>query len=109
MATLEASGTQAATVGTEHTLSTLTVVKTLWPQVDISALAAGEYVEIKVKTITLAAGTSRVYRSAIYSWLDALVTPSIDAPPIVSNIEYVVTLKQINGTGRSFPWKILSP
>ena len=87
---LEASGTQTAVIGTEHVLTTLTVVKTLWPNADISALVAGEYVEVKVKTITLAAGASRIIYSRIFSWLDALVTPSVEFPPILSNIEYMV-------------------
>lgn len=109
MPTLEASGTQAATVTTEHTLSTLTVSKSLWPEIDINALVAGEYVEIKVKTKTLSGGTTRIIQSAIFSWLDAGVGSGVSMEPIISDQEYVLTLKQITGTSRSFPWKILSP
>jgi len=31
------------------------------------------------------------------------------AAPFLSDQEYVVTLEQNNGTGRAFPWKVLSP
>lgn len=106
MPTLEASGTQSATVTTEHTLTTLTVSKTLYPVVDIDALVAGEYVEIKVKTKPLTGGTTRIIHSAIFSWLD---NPCVDLPPVISDQEYVLTLKQLNGTTRDFPWKVLSP
>lgn len=109
MPTLEASGTQAATVGTEHTLATLAVNKSLWPEIDINALVAGEYVEIKVKTKTLSGGVTRTIQSAIFSWLDAGVGSGVSMEPIISDLEYVLSLKQIGGSSRSFPWKILSP
>ncbi|MDO8706431.1 MAG: hypothetical protein Q7J84_15940 [Sulfuricaulis sp.] len=109
MTTLEASGTQAATVGTEHTLTTLAVSKTLWPEIDISALAAGEFVEVRIKTKTLSGGTTRTQQVCVFSWLDAGVTPGVDGEPIISDQEYILTLKQVGGTGRSFPWKVLSP
>jgi hypothetical protein len=109
MPTLEASGTQSATVTTEHTLSTLTVNKTLYPVIDIDALVAGEYVEIKVKTKALSGGTSRTVKSGVFSWMDGDINPCVDLPPVVSDQEYILTLKQLTGTSRSFPWKIMSP
>lgn len=109
MPTLEASGTQAATVTTEHVLSTLTVSKSLQCQVDISPLVAGEYVELKVKSKILSGGTTRTVLSGIFSWRDAAIDPIVILEPMISDQELVFTLKQMNGTTRSFPWKILSP
>lgn len=109
MATQEASGTQAATVGTEHTLATLTGGKTYALKVDIAALAAGEYVELRVKHKVLSGGTSRTVFSGIYSWADALENGIALSPPSMAPVEYVATLKQINGTGRSFPWAVEAP
>lgn len=109
MATQEASGTQAATVTTEHTLATIATAKPFQLVVDISALAAGEYVEIKVKRKTLNGGTTRSAYSRILSWLDAGVDPMVVTPPILSTQEYVATLKQLNGTSRSFPWAVETP
>lgn len=108
-ATQESSGTQTATVTTEHTLATITTAKPFQLIVDISALAAGEYVEIKIKRKVLSGGTTRVGFPGIYSWLDALVTPVIVSDPILSTQEYVATLKQLNGTSRAFPWAIETP
>ena len=108
-ATQEASGTQAATISTEHTLATITTAKAFQLIVDISALVAGEYVEIKVKRKTLAGGTSRIAFSGIYSWLDAAINPMVICDPVISTQEYVATVKQLNGTGRSFPWAVETP
>lgn len=110
MATQEASGTQTATVSTEHTLATITTAKVFQAKVDISALAAGEYVELRIKQKVLSGGTSRVDGGArIYSWLDAAVSPIAVLEPKIAGIEYVLTLKQQNGTGRGFPWAVETP
>lgn len=109
MATLEASGTQAATVGTEHTLATLAVSKALQAVVDISALAAGEHVQILAKTKTLAGGVTRSALGGVFSWREALIEPIVLIEPSLSDQEYVLTLKQLDGAGKSFPWKVLSP
>lgn len=109
MATLEASGTQAATVGTEHTLTTLAVSKALQAVIDISALAAGEHVRIKAKTKTLAGGVTNTALGGVYSWREALINPIVIIEPFLSDQEYVVTLTQLDGAGKSFPWKVLSP
>lgn len=108
-ATQEVSGTQTATISTEHTLATITTAKAFQLVVDINALVAGEYVEIKVKRKTLAGGVSRIAFSGIYSWLDASINPMIVTDPILSTQEYIATLKQLNGTGRAFPWAVETP
>lgn len=108
-ATQESSGTQTATVTTEHTLATITTAKPFQLIVDINALVAGEYVEIKIKRKALSGGTTRVAFAGVYSWLDAGVNPIIVSDPILSTQEYVATLKQLNGTGRAFPWAIETP
>jgi hypothetical protein len=107
--TNEASGTQAATVGTEHTLATIATAKVFQLYVDISALAAGEHVELKVKSKVLSGGTTRALSSAIYSWRDAAIDPIAVSIPIMSDQECVCTLKQLDGTGRSFPWAVKTP
>lgn len=108
-ATQESSGTQTATISTEHTLATITTAKPFQLKVDINALAAGEYVEIKVKTKGLSGGTTRTQQAGIFSWLDAAVNPIVMFDPILSTQEYVATLKQLNGTGRAFPWAVETP
>lgn len=108
--TQESSGSQTATVTTEHTLATITTQKTFVAYIDCNALAAGEYVEFKVKRDVRSADTTRVMHSRCVSWLEALVTPIIKLPvDSGGGGEYVVTLKQLNGTGRAFPWAIDTP
>ena len=104
-----ASGTQSATVSTEHTLATVSTGGVFALHVDIGALAAGEYVEIKVKQKVLSGGTLRTVMSGIYSWLDAAIDPVVVSAPIMSDQDCVATLKQLTGTGRSFPWAVKTP
>jgi len=109
MAILESSGTQTATLTTEHTLATLTGSKMYQAFVDCAALVSDEIVTIRVKMKCLTGGTSRTVQQITYNAQDAVVNPLIAMAPFLSDIEYVVTLEQNNGTGRAFPWKVLSP
>lgn len=108
--TQESSGSQTATVSTEHTLATITTQKTFVLSVDCANLVAGEYVEIKVKRDARSADTTRALHSRIVSWLEASITPIIQMPPVpAGGGEFVCTLKQLNGTSRAFPWAIDTP
>jgi hypothetical protein len=108
--TQEASGSQTATIGTEHTLATITTNKSFVAYVDCNALAAGEYVELKIKRDARAADATRTMHTRIVSWLEASITPIIKLPVDSAGAgEYVGTLKQLNGTGRAFPWAIETP
>lgn len=105
--TLEASGTQAATISTEHTLSTLTGQKVYTLFVDCAAMLDGDETELRVYYTTLSAGTERL----MYPPLVVRNAPSSmvkQSLPIPSDISCKFTLKQTAGTGRSYPWKVLS-
>lgn len=103
--TLDSSGTQTATISTEHALATSTTNGTFVAEFDLSALAAGEVVELRVKGITLAAGTAGLMWK--HTGAAPLVEVRVSAPPVASDISINLTLKQLNGTGRAFPWKLL--
>lgn len=108
MPTLEGSGTQSASVGTEHTLASITSSKTLVLVVDLINMAASDIVELRVKTKVLSGGT---LRTAYYQrYVDAQAADDVIALsiPIPSDIQADFTLKQTVGTGRNFPWKVLS-
>lgn len=108
--TQESSGSQTATISTEHTLATITTQKTFVLSVDCANLAAGEYVELKVKRDVRSADSTRTLYSRIVSSFEAQVNPIISMPPVpAGGGEYVVTLKQLNGTGRAFPWAVDTP
>lgn len=104
--TLANSGTQSATVNTEFTLATSTTNGTFVFEVDATAMAAGDVTELRVKGITLTAGATGLM------WKQTLQGPQtcvrVASPPIASDISISVTIKQIAGTARSYPWKLLS-
>lgn len=110
MPTSEASGTQTAVINTEHTLSTLTTNKTFVFVVDTGAMtqASGVFdvVELRIYTIALTAGTERLAYIATYE--GAQGSPIKYSVPVPADISFKATLKQTAGTGRAFPWKVLS-
>ena len=110
MATQEASGTVTpTTIGTEQTVTTITTAKPFQTFFDISALAAGEYVRIAIKRKVLTGGVSNYIYKATYSWLDSLYTPVVVSDAILSTSEYDVTINQLTGTARAFPWAVETP
>lgn len=104
--TVSASGTQSATVGTETTLTTDTSNATYYFEVDANALALGDVLELRIYVMTLSGGTLR------QAWVTTIgpappICPIIVSPPQPSNQSLSVTLKQVAGTAKSFPWKLL--
>lgn len=109
---VKASGTQTAVLTTEHTLATVTPAvagEAMELQVDISALQANEIVTLKIKSNVLTAGAVGTMYPKSFNAEQALITPIVVLPPILFDQNAVFTLTQTNGTGRSFPWKVLSP
>lgn len=109
--TAQGSGTQVATVTTEHTLLDVAVNGVFQLVVDCVNMVAGDAVELRVYQIVLTGGTRRV---AMYqSFFDA--QPADDVAKIAVPISNELTdagslrfsLKQTLGTSRSFPWKVL--
>jgi len=114
--TLQASGTQTATVTTEHDLTTFTGSAVIALEVDMSAMVAGDVVEIRCYGKTLTGGTERLESVEVFygEQLAALGTGGSGGDkkifgPFMSDISTRFTLKQTFGTGRAFPWKVLSP
>lgn len=108
MPTLEASATQTATLDTEHTLngSAFTANKTYVLVVDLAALANAETLELRAYMTCLSAGTERLLWFA--TWIHAQTEAIVMSAPVPSDISCKFTLKQSGGTGRSYPWKVLS-
>ncbi len=100
-----ASGTQAATIGTEHTLSTQTGAGVYTLVVDLADLAAGDIVTLRLKTKVLSGGASRLAFVAEYAHAQA--APAAVSVPVPVAHEITATLEQTAGTGRSFDWSLL--
>lgn len=103
---IEASGTQTAVIGTEHTLVTITTPGFYELHVDTAAMLAGDTVELRLKEKILSGGTSRVLAKTTVT--GAAAEPEIKVlGPYGFDQETLATLKQTAGIGRAFPWKAL--
>jgi hypothetical protein len=107
MALVEAqSGTQAATLDTEHTLgSEETTDGWYWLVVDTSAMANADVLVLRAKLKVKTAGTARLVARATFR--DAQEQPAALSIPIPNIYGLTFTLEQTDGTGRSYDWSIL--
>lgn len=109
--TAEASGTQAATVGTEHTLADIATPGTFTLHVDAVNMALGDILELRIYQMVLTGGTRRV--AYFQSYIGAQPTDDLIkiSVPISNELTDAgalrFTLKQTQGTSRNFPWKVL--
>lgn len=108
--TLFASGTQSATVTTEHVLSAPNVAGKFVVVVDLANLVAGDVVELRAKQMVLTGGTTRgvdVQQYAGAQPTDRLVARSPEIYNTLTDTNAVqFTLKQTYGTTRNFPWAV---
>jgi len=107
----ENSGTQTATVTTEHTLESTNVAGVFVLEVDLVNMAAADVLELRVYAMVLTSGTERVVFFGQWAGaqpVDDLIAVSL---PISNELTDATalkfTLKQTFGTGRSYPWKVL--
>lgn len=101
---VESSGTQTATIGTEHTLASPTTAGVRQLCVDLTNLLNGETVELRINRKTLTGGTIFTWQVAVFSHLQA--QPIVLSIPMPSPYGGTFTLKQTVGTGRAFPWSV---
>jgi hypothetical protein len=99
------SGTQTATLDTEHTLDTETDPGVYVLVVDMANLANGDVVILRLKTKCKTGGTSRLAYQATYANVQG--DPNKYSIPVPIDTELVATLEQTDGTGRDFPWNLL--
>lgn len=107
MPTVNTSGSQTATVGTEHTLATISTAKTLILAVDVAAMLGGttpDILELRLYGKARTGDTERLLKC--YPFLGVQVEALFLSIPIPSPHHYKCTLKQTQGTGRAFPWAV---
>jgi hypothetical protein len=109
--TAAGSGTQTATVSTEHTLLDVSTAGTYTFHVDKNNLASGDTVELRIYQMVLTAGTRRVAYKVSYSGAqdtDDMISISVPiSNELTDSGALRFTLKQTAGTGRGFAWKVL--
>ena len=104
MSTSQASGSQTATVTTEHTLATVTAAGTFILTVDLSNMALGDKLTLRSKIKVRSTGATRLVDVGHYAHVqERLVAVSIPLPTVT---ESVFTLEQTTGTGRVFEWEV---
>lgn len=100
-----ASGSQTATISTEHSLTQQTGIGIYVLLVDTSAMVSGDTLSLKIKTKRSTGDTSRV--AYVYTFTDAQTEPNKYSVPVPADTEIICTLTQSAGVGRVFPWKLL--
>lgn len=106
MATSHSDGSQTAVIGTEHTLGTITTAGTYVLNVDTANMNYGDQLIIRVNTRVRSVGTTRQAYSALYAHVQA--DPVKISIPVASPNEIEFTIEQTTGTGRAYPWEIVS-
>lgn len=104
MPTLTTSGTQSATLTTEHVLTTQTGNKFYTAYVDLTNMQSGDTVEIRVSVIVKTAGNHILYWMGSYS--GAQSNPLVYIAPLPSDISWKLTIKQVSGTSRDYDWRV---
>lgn len=106
-----ATGTQSATVTTEHFLSNVNSAGVYTFHVDAVNLAALDVVEFRVYQIILTGGTARVAYYQAYSGAQSTDDLIKISAPISNELTDAnslrFSLKQTLGTSRNFDWKVL--
>jgi hypothetical protein len=104
-----ANGTQAATIGTEHTLATINTVGTFVLNVDTKNMVNGDVLELRVYKKILTGSTITVGSAGQFvssSFANVQADQGKASIPVISLYSYVATLKQTAGTGRNFDWNV---
>lgn len=100
------SGSQAATVGTLHTLGTEETTDAYYQLlVDVSVMQAGDILELSAELKVKTGGTARVVAFAPFR--DVQTEAAALSIPIPNIYGLTFKLKQVLGTGRTFDWSIL--
>ncbi len=112
MPAVESSGTQTATVSTEHTLLAATTSKTRVLTVNLKNMVAGDTVELRIYNKTLTGDTITTGSTTTLEYLatynGAMSEPVVQSVPVVGGYATTFTLKQTAGTSRNFDWNVLT-
>lgn len=102
-----ATGSQTATISTEHTLNSTSPETTDGVYqlfIDLANMVAGDVLEIRIKEKCRTGDTIRQLLLATLS--GAQSDPLWASPSFVLMNGWDMTIKQTAGTGRAFPWSI---
>lgn len=101
------SGSQTATISTEHALATVTAANVLTLAIDVAAMTGGatpDILEIREYGKARTGDTERLLKT--YSLVGAQVETLFMTIPRTSPHHMRFTITQTQGTGRAYPWAI---
>ncbi len=103
------SGSQTATLATDHTLRTETAPTggaVYQLRVDTAALANGETLVLRLQSRPRTGDTSRDLYTVLFD--NAQSDPIKDSPAVAvpAGVDVIAILRQEGGTGRAFPWAL---
>ena len=101
--TVDSSGTQTATINTEHMLATPTTNATYVFHVDTVNLVNGDLVELRCYDKVDGTNYRQMWKG---TYQHAQVNNAKASPPIAVTTQAQFSLKQTAGTGRAFPWSV---
>ena len=107
MATETANGSQAATVGVEHSLNTQTTAGVYMGFVSLVNMVAGDEVEVYLKTKARSADGSRALEQ--FGTYTGVQTQPIVSTRAIFSSSWELLLKQTAGTSRTFTWSVYIP
>lgn len=110
---LYASGTQTATIGTEHFVSSPNAVGTYIFIIDLNAMQDGDFLEVRIYQMVLTSGTSRPFD--VYTFQDAqpadqqiwMSIPMANDLTDTNSLRFSIKQTLPSGGGRNFPYKVL--
>lgn len=102
---VKTSGSQTATISTEHDLATVTDAGVYVVAVDLAALVGGDEVTLKIYGKARSSDTERLIFAGSYG-PSPVPSPLAMSVPVVSPHHMRVTLTQTAGTGRAYPWAV---
>ncbi len=103
---VNSSGSQTCTIGTEHALATVTVAGTYQLALDLSNLANGDALEVRIKCKAYSGQSSKTAFTATYAHAQGADGALVFSPPVPAPVEFAATIKQTAGTGRAVPWAV---
>lgn len=104
MPSIHSEGSQAATLDTEHTLATITDPGNYVLVVDLVNLVNNDAVILRIKTKITSGDASQLAYEAAYRHVQG--HKNVYSVPVPSPIEFIATLEQTDGTGRTFIWAV---
>lgn len=104
-----ASGSQTATLNTDHTLVTQAAPATgaiYQLRVDTANLANGERLILRLQTKVRSSDTTRNLYTTVFEHSQGDPIKDSPAVPVITGCEVVAVLRQEGGTGRAYPWAL---